>query len=165
VRVFWRARDQHFRGVPAAGRGTIVSVPVIRNEVTIDRRREEVFDYLSDPRSELEWNPNVRVMEKLSDGPIRLGSRFRAKWTKSPVVELEITTYDRPSGWSYVNGGPISVDLTILLEVVGDATKLTSHFDATARGPMRLVFPLILRSLRKEERRNMKLIKAKLESM
>ena len=59
---------------------------VIRSEIRIERPREVVFDVVSDPRSELDWNPKVRVMEKLTEGEIGPGSRFRAKWTKSPVV-------------------------------------------------------------------------------
>ncbi len=140
-------------------------MPVIVNEVVIDCSTEVVFDHLSDPRNELDWNPKVRLMEKLTDGPIGVGTRFRAKWTKSPVIELEITRYERPRGWSWRNGGPISVDLDIALEALGSATRLTSRFDAAAHGPMKLVFPLMLRALRKEERRNMELIKARVEAL
>ena len=138
---------------------------VIHSEVRIERSPEAVFDAVSDPRSELEWNPNVRVMEKLTEGEIRPGSRFRAKWTKSPVVELEILRFDRPHGWAYRNGGAIAVDLDISLQPVddGQATILRSRFDAKARGAIRLVFPLIVASLRREEARNMSLIKERVE--
>ena len=138
---------------------------VINSEVQIERPPEAVFDAVSDPRSELEWNPNVRVMEKLTEGEIRPGSRFRAKWTKSPVVELEILRFDRPHGWAYRNGGAIAVDLDITLQPVDDgrATILRSRFDAKARGAIRLVFPLIVASLRREEARNMQLIKERVE--
>jgi uncharacterized protein YndB with AHSA1/START domain len=108
-------------------------VAVIRSQVRIERPPEIVFDSLSDPRSELEWNPKVRVMEKISDGERGPGARFRAKWTKSPVVELEVVRFDRPRGWAYRNGGAIAVDLNIDLEPVdGHATLLKSRFDATA---------------------------------
>ena len=138
---------------------------VISNSVIIRCTPEQAFDYLSDHRSELEWNPNVRVMEKLTEGETRPGSRFRAKWTKSPVVELEILRFYRPHGWAYRNGGAIAVDLDITLEPVADgrATILRSRFDAKARGPIRLVFPLIVASLRREEARNMQLIKERVE--
>lgn len=56
---------------------------VIENSVAIRRSRSEVFDYLSDPRNELHWNPKVQLMEKLTDGPIGVGTKFRAKWSKS----------------------------------------------------------------------------------
>lgn len=138
---------------------------VINSEVRIERPPDAVFDAVSDPRSELEWNPKVRVMEKLTEGEIGPGTRFRAKWTKSPVVELEILRFDRPHGWAYRNGGAIAVDLEVTLEPVdgGNATILRSRFDAQAHGPMRLVFPLMVASLRREEARNMELIKQRVE--
>ena len=139
---------------------------VINSDVRIERPPEAVFDSVSDPRSELEWNPEVRVMEKLTEGEIRPGTRFRAKWSKSPLLELEIVRFDRPNGWAYRNGGPIAVDLAITLEPVDDgrATVLRSRFDAKAHGLMRLVFPLMVASLRREEARNMQLIKHRVES-
>ena len=76
-------------------------------------------------------------------------------------MELEILRFDRPHGWAYRNSGAIAVDLDIVLEPVDDghATILRSRFDAKAHGPMRLVFPLVVASLRREEARNMQLIK------
>lgn len=123
-----------------------------------------MFDSVSDPRSELEWNP--KVMEKLTDGPLAAGTRFRAKWTKSPVLELEIVRFDPPNGWSHRNGGAIAVDLDITLTPLdgGRATELHSRFDAKAHGLMRVIFPLIMAGLRKEEARNMYLIKKRVES-
>lgn len=140
-------------------------MPVIHSSVRIDRSPEEVFDSISDPRSELEWNPKVRLMEKTTDGPLGVGTRFRAKWTKSPILELEITRYDRPHGWSYRNGGAISVNLDATLEPLdgGRATLVRVAFDATPHGPIRLFFPILLASLRREEARNMQLIKGRIE--
>ena len=141
-------------------------LPVFENVVRLERPPEVVFDSISDPRSEWEWNPKVRIMEKLTDGPIAAGIRFRAKWSKSPVIELEILRYDRPHGWTYRNGGAIAVDLDNTLEPLdgGHATQLRSRFDAKAHGPMRVIFPLISAGLRREEVRNMQLIKARIES-
>jgi uncharacterized protein YndB with AHSA1/START domain len=139
-------------------------VTVIENRVEIGRPIDEVFDYLSDPRHELEWNPKVRVMEKLTDGPIGVGTRFRAKWTKSPVVAMECTRFDRPTAWCYVNDGPVGVELDAKLAAApSGGTVLTVRFDATPHGWMKLAFPIFLRAMRKEERRNMRLIKAQLE--
>ncbi len=91
-------------------------MPVISNSVVIRCTPEEAFDYLSDHRSELEWNPACQVMEKITDGPVGAGTRFRAKWKLSPVVELEILEHDRPRGWKVHNGGALEVTMTIRLE-------------------------------------------------
>lgn len=103
---------------------------------------------------------------ELTKGPIGIGTTFRAKWTKSPLVELRITQWDRPRGWAYVNGGAIAVDLTITLEELdnGRATLLRSRFDATPHGLVRLIFPLLLASLRREEANNMKFAKSYVEN-
>jgi hypothetical protein len=39
-------------------------------EMVIRRAPEDVFDFCSDLRSELQWNPKVKSVEKLTDGLI-----------------------------------------------------------------------------------------------
>lgn len=136
---------------------------VIENSVEIQRPLDEVVAYLSDPRHELEWNPKVRVMELVSDEPIGLGSKFRAKWTRSPLVNMECTLFDPPRAWCWVNDGPIEVALQVQLHDTGrGSTVLRTRFDATPHGAIRLLWPLIRRSLQREESRNMTLIAAQL---
>lgn len=137
---------------------------IIENSISIRCSQQEVFDYLSDPRSELEWNPKVEVMEKLTDGPLGVGTKFRAKWTKSKVVTMECTSYDRPRSWRYVNDGPVTVDLTISLADNADGTLLTSRFEARPHGVFRLVFPVFMAMMRREEARNMQLLKRAVEA-
>jgi deazaflavin-dependent oxidoreductase (nitroreductase family) len=45
-----------------------------RTETVIRRAPEDVFDYCSDLRSELQWNPKVKYIEKLTDGPVGVGT-------------------------------------------------------------------------------------------
>lgn len=46
---------------------------VIQNRVQINRSVEEVFDFTGDPRNELKWNPDVEIMEMITDEPIGVG--------------------------------------------------------------------------------------------
>jgi hypothetical protein len=55
-------------------------VTVISNSVDIRCGPEDVFDYLSDHRSELEWNPGIESIDKITDGPVGLGTKYRAEW-------------------------------------------------------------------------------------
>lgn len=134
----------------------------IRNEVVIRRPREEVFDRLSDPRSELQWNPKVEVMEALDDS-LGVGSRVRAKWKLSKPLTLTLTRFDRPSGWSSSNDGPIAVDLDVDLSDHPDGTLLRTSFTPTPRGSARLMFPLFLLMIRREEKDNMRHLQGWLE--
>ena len=87
-------------------------VTLIENVTEIARTPEDVFDYLSDMGNEVRWNPDCIAMEQLTDGPVGVGTRFRAKWKQGPVVFTEVTAYERPSNWAYVNGGSIACDLS-----------------------------------------------------
>lgn len=134
----------------------------IRNEVVIRRPRQEVFDRLSDPRSELQWNPKVEVMETL-DESLGVGSRFRAKWKLSKPLTLTLTRFDRPNGWSYRNDGPIIVDLDADLTDHAEGTLLRTSFKPKPRGAGRLMFPIFLLMIRREEKDNMRYLKGWLE--
>ena len=137
---------------------------VISNSVTIRCTPEEAFDYLSDIRNELEWNPGVQSIEKITDGPVDLGTRFKAKWKSSPHLVVEIIEYERPHRWAAHNGGPIEVVVRCRLEPVADGTKLFTDFQAIPHGWFKLIFPLFLVRLRKEENANMGYIRDTLES-
>lgn len=136
---------------------------VIENSVQIDRSPAEVFDYLVDLRNELEWNPDVQSMEKLTDGPIGVGTKFLAKWKQSRQIEVECIRFERPRRWAYSNGGPLSVVFDVTLTPQGTGTWLAARFDARPHGLLKLFFPVLLRQLRRAEKQNMQHIKNVLE--
>jgi hypothetical protein len=138
---------------------------VITSTTFIARPIEEVFDFAVDLRNELDWNPKVQSMVKITDGPIGVGTKMSGKWTKSKQIELECTRFDRPFSWTWVNGGPVSVTLTINLAEDDGGTRLDATFDAHPNGLFWLVFPIFIRMMRKEEAQNMDLVKAHLEAL
>lgn len=137
---------------------------VIENHVDIDRSPEEVFDYLVDLRNEAKWNPDVESMEKITEGPIGMGTKFLAKWKQSDLLEVECTRYERPRAWCYCNGGPVSVQLDITVTPQGSGSHLTARFDAHPHGMMKLFFPVFLQVMKRSEKRNMPRMKAAVES-
>lgn len=136
---------------------------VIRNTAMIRCTPELAFDYLSDLRNETEWNPTVESVEKLTEGPVGVGTRFRAKWKGGPAVEVETVRYERPTGWENHNGGPIRVVFIATIQPVDEGSQLTVDFDARPQGWFRLVFPLFLVKLRRDERANMTHLRQALE--
>lgn len=136
---------------------------VIRNSVVIRCSPEEAFDYLSDHRAELDWNPKCQVMDKLTEGPVGQGTRYRAKWKGSPYVELETVRFDRPRSWTMHNGGPIEVTLTCRLEHVAEGTKLSAEFEPRPHGWFRLIFPIFRLLIRRDEKANMSRLRDGLE--
>ena len=57
-------------------------------ETVIRRSPEDVFEFCADLRSELQWNPKVKYIEKLTDGPVDVGTRYRARWSSDTTVTL-----------------------------------------------------------------------------
>ncbi len=136
---------------------------VIRNTALIACTPEQAFDYLVDLRNELEWNPRVESMEKVTDGPIGVGTTYRAKWKSSPSLDVECVEFEWPSRWAYHNGGPIEVAFSVHLEAAPEGTRLHAEFDARPHGWFRLVFPAFLLMMKKEERANMNHLRDALE--
>ena len=137
---------------------------IITNHVIIQKPQETVFDFVADMRNELKWNPDVQFMDKLTEGPIGFGTRFKAKWHLSDTIEVEITHYERPDYITFVNGGPLEVTLDLNLMATDGSTELKTKFIATPRGFLRAIFPIIKRKLKSQEKENMVNLKKSLEN-
>lgn len=127
----------------------------ILNKVRINKSPDEVFNFITDMRNELKWNPDVQFMEKITEGEIGLGTKFRAKWHLSDTLIVTIDKFDRPRQVTFVNGGPIEVVLNITLSPTDSSTELESRFVAKPNGFARAIFPIIKRQMEKQESLNM----------
>ena len=136
---------------------------IITNHIMIQKPQETVFDFVADMRNELKWNPDVQFMDKLTEGPIGVGTRFKAKWHLSDTIEVEITRYDRPNYVTFVNGGSLEVTLDLNLLTSESATELKTKFIATPHGFLRTIFPVMKRKLKSQELENMNNLKKSLE--
>ena len=70
----------------------------ISGEILINRPVQQAFDFVADQRNEPIYNPRMLRSEKITDGPIGIGTRFRATARSGRrVVEMliEVTEYDR----------------------------------------------------------------------
>jgi uncharacterized protein YndB with AHSA1/START domain len=71
----------------------------IEGEIVINRPVEDVFDFVADERNEPRYNPQMRRAEQISDGPIGIGTRFRAELVnmgRTVEMVIEFTGFDRP---------------------------------------------------------------------
>ena len=88
------------------------SSAVIENEIDIKRSPEDVFDYCSDHTHELEWNPKMRLVNKLSDGPVGVGTRYEMEFIPGRPLIAECVRFDRPTAWT-VEGKALGMDLSL----------------------------------------------------
>ncbi|WP_210505976.1 SRPBCC family protein [Naasia sp. SYSU D00057] len=63
----------------------------------IDGPREQVWDTFAIPENEFQWDPKGPIwMEKLTDGPLAEGTRYRGKWHMLGKLEWVYGEFERP---------------------------------------------------------------------
>lgn len=108
---------------------------------------EVAFDHLADFTSTEVWDPGIAATERLDEGPLGVGSRFRVRVKLGPVTVpfiYEITVYDRPHRVVLRTKGPVhhgEDDVTFVPEDGG--TQVTWNAMFRVRGPGRLFEPAL----------------------
>ena len=136
-----------------------------RTETVIHRPPEGVFEFCSDLRSELRWNPKAKYVEKLTDGPVGVGTRYRARWSNSGPTAVEVIRFDRPPPVGDQRQGQ---GMAIRFQgTVTDATpgaRYAASLELHPKGLARLVAPFALLTMRRQDQQHMHRIREALES-
>jgi uncharacterized protein YndB with AHSA1/START domain len=119
----------------------------IEGEVLIRRPVEEVFDFVADERTEPTYNPNMLRSMKVTDGPIGVGTRFRATIRAGRRIlpmDIEYTVFDRPYLIASTTRMP-SADFrgTLTFTPTGSGTRLSWSWRARPKGAIRIVAPVL----------------------
>jgi hypothetical protein len=100
----------------------------IDGEIIINRPVDAVFEFVADERNEPRYNPRMLRVEKLSPGPIGLGTRFRTAMTSRPrpaEMTIEWIGYDPPrrlASWTHLSTMEIRGALTF--DPVPEGTRM-----------------------------------------
>jgi hypothetical protein len=139
----------------------------VSGEILIERSVEEVFDYVADQRNEPIYNPQMLQSEKITDGPIGIGTRFRAvakSGRRAMEMLIEVTEFQRPSRFgARTTMSSVDVDGGLTFDPVDGATRMTWSWRVSPRGPLRLLGPLVARIGRRQERAIWTGLKAQME--
>ena len=134
-------------------------------ETVIRRSPEVVFDYCSDLGSELQWNPRVKYVDKLTDGPVRVGTRYRARWANSGPTIVEVVQFDRPHMWgTHARARGMGIRFRGTVTDAAQGTRYTADLALHPKGLAWLVAPFALLAMRRQDQHNMGRIQEALES-
>jgi uncharacterized protein YndB with AHSA1/START domain len=118
----------------------------INGEILINRPVEEVFDFVADERNEPRYNPRMLRVEKLSPGPVGLGSRFRAEMRTRPrpmEMTTEFTGYERPRRLaSTTRMSRMDIRGTLSFDPVPGGTRMRWSWELEPHGLLKLMTPL-----------------------
>jgi hypothetical protein len=137
----------------------------------IERPPAEVFQFVATDhfQNHPKWDPAVTSITKTSPGPMGVGTTARLVRTdRGRRVEgtMEITEYQPVSSFTEVSRfGPFTLHARAALAPVAAAsTRLELVIDTRARGPIRLLLPLMKGTFRKTMARSLHTIKKHVET-
>ena len=137
---------------------------LIEVEVDIRCSPETVFDYCSDLSHEPEWNPMMKRIEKVTDGPIGVGARYATEFAKGPQMVIEYTGYERPTRWASV-GESATLKASGSGQVIPTpgGTHLIMRMELEPHGLLKLATPFLRHRLQSMYKRDVNNVKARLE--
>ena len=129
----------------------------IKGDIVIGRPVEDVFDYVADECNEPSYNAQMRRAEKISAGPIGVGTRYRAEVVSGgrPVsMVIEYTAYERPGRLaSKTTMSAMDIAYTLTFEPVGEGTRMGWSGEIEPHGVLKLMGPLVEWMGRRQELR------------
>jgi uncharacterized protein YndB with AHSA1/START domain len=112
-------------------------MPSAQRSVVINRRREEVFGFFTDPSNESRWRPHLK--EVSASGPISVGSRIH-QVVKGPggrgiPADIEVTAHEPPDRYAFkVVAGPVRPTGEFRFTGGGDTTTVSFTLEAHLSG-------------------------------
>lgn len=140
----------------------------INGEIVISQPVDVVFDYVADQSNEPQYNPQMVRAEKITAGPVGVGTRFRsAVAARGRAVEMliEITDYDRPHRFaSATTMRQADISYTLTFEPATPGTRMRWAGQVRPKGAFRLLSPLVTWMGRHQEQRIWTSLKQHLEA-
>ena len=149
---------------PVTSSGLLGRRGVVENAIEIAARPEAVFDYCTDVLREPEWNRKLLEVEKLTAGPIGLGTRFRIRLAGVGWSTTENIVFHRPSFCAAMSTSRL-LDVRIEWEVApaGHGARLSVRTLLLPHGVLRLAKPVLGPYMRQQWEHHLWAIKARLE--
>jgi carbon monoxide dehydrogenase subunit G len=108
---------------------------------------DEAFAYLADFANSEEWDPGVVSAERIDDGPVGVGSRYRVgvrQGDRVAMMEYRISVHDAPNRVVLIgDGSGISAVDDIRFERAARGTTVDYTADIKLNGLLRLVQPFL----------------------
>ncbi len=138
----------------------------ITNSVEIDRAPDAVFEYITDLLREHEWNDQLRSVDRLTDGPLRLGSKYRVEFGRGIGDSvIEIVGFDPPSSWQTTSTSRhLDVQLAGRVVPASRGSRVMLETTLLPHWPLRLASPLLNRTMHDSWNKHLHRIKEILEA-
>jgi carbon monoxide dehydrogenase subunit G len=138
------------------------------SSIFINRPQQEVFDFVTNPANNPQWQNGTESAEWTSDGPHGVGSTFKVVTSflgRKIEATIEVTGREPPNLSRIKSvGGPIPFENTVRFAAQGDGTLLTFTSQAEIGGFFKLAEGLVGKQLEKQFEANNAALKLLLEA-
>jgi uncharacterized membrane protein len=140
----------------------------VTGRIEIARPVEEVFDFVADERNEPRYNEEMLSCEKVTSGPVGVGTRYAAEMKAMGSITpmtIEVTGYEKPvrlASWSHI-AGTMDIRGAVTFEAIPNGTLMSWRWDLEPHGCVKLLGPMVTRMGRHQEERIWTSLKTLLE--
>lgn len=137
-------------------------------EIEIDRRRDEVAAFASDPTNATAWYKNIKAVKWETSPPVTVGSRvrFRARFL-GRTLEYTYEIREIEPGHRFVMAtaqGPFPMETTYTwADAAGGGTKMSLRNRGEPSGFAAVTAPVMTRAIRKANEADLRRLKTFLE--
>lgn len=135
-------------------------------EITVDRPRKMVADYMFDPRNDAQWTPAVIHCRPLTEGRLRAGSRVERTVRFGGREFTYVYEVTAAQGDDFVEirvQQPFPMTVRYDLSDIGDRTQVRIWTKGEPKGFFRLAAPLMKGKVRSQIEGDLAILKARLE--
>lgn len=133
----------------------------------IEKPLDDVWRFFVDHENARAWMPDITRLEKMSEGPVRLGTRYRETRKmggKEHTATLEVTAFEERKVYAgTVEEKGVRGTYTYTFAPEGQATRIRMVADVKARGLMKLMLPMFVRMMKKQDGGQLERLKRALE--
>jgi|SRR5579872_3270394 len=141
---------------------------VVNGNIVIERSIEDVFDFVADERNEPRYNPQMTLAEKVTEGPIGVGTKFHSVVTGAGGADMtiEFTEFDRPRRLAEtIRMSSMNINGLLTFEPVASGTRMSWLWDLQPRGVYKVLGPVIRRVGERQELRVWSQLKKVMEAV
>jgi hypothetical protein len=134
----------------------------------IYRPIQQVFDFVSKPENDFQWQVGTLETARLSEGANHLRTIFRSighLMGRRNLHTFEVTEYEQNKKYSFKSlSGPLHSQTSYSFETINGGTKLNISTQTCVGNFFHIHESLVERSLRKQFKENLELLKGLLEA-
>jgi polyketide cyclase/dehydrase/lipid transport protein len=134
----------------------------------IERPVKRVFDFVSTPENDFQWQYGTLASSKLAEGIPSKGSFFRSigHWMgRRDLSTFEVTEYKPNQKYGFKSlSGPLESQTSYTFEIVEGSTKITVSTQAHLVNPLQMAEGILEKQMRKQQKENLAMLKELLEA-